>query len=71
MLISIEVDLLLMILLIEMEAATPGEKALPLDPGADLKWTKTKNATSRGNVFETNILLASPESVRCNENQPL
>ena len=64
-----------------MEAATPAESADGLcteseaagarteDPGANLKGTKTKNATSCGNVFETNILLASPERVRQNENQ--
>ena len=52
-----------------MEAATPRELAWAWDPGADIRWTKTKNATSRGNVFETNILLASPERVRHNGNQ--
>ena len=63
-------------LLIEMDAATPGglanglctesvaAGARALDPGADFRGTKTKNAMSCGNVFETNILLASPESVR-------
>ena len=47
-----------------MEAATPAESARTEDRG-----TKTNNATSRGNVFETNILLASAESCRRNENQ--
>jgi len=57
----------------ESEAA--GARAL--DPGLSLareaafKGSKTKNATSCGNVFETNILLASQESVRSNANQPL
>ena len=47
-----------------MEAATPAESASSEDPGANFSGTKTKNATSCGNVFETNILLASAESVR-------
>ncbi len=64
------INLLFYRLLIEIEAATPRESERALDPG-DIRGTKTKTATSRGNAFETNFLLVSPESVRSNENQPL
>ena len=56
--------------LIGMEAATPAELARTEDPGLSIareaaeRGTKTKTATSCGNVFETNFLLASAESVR-------
>ena len=56
-------------MLIEMKAANRAELARTEDPGADFSGTKTKIATSCGNVFETNILLASAESVRRNGNQ--
>ena len=52
-----------------MEAATPAESARTEDPVADFRGTKTKIATHERNVFETNILLASAESVRSNGNQ--
>ena len=58
-------------MLIEMKAANRAELARTEDPGADFSGTKTKIATSCGNVFETNILLASAESVRSNGNQQL
>ncbi len=61
--------------LIEMEAETPAELARTEDPGLSIareaaeRRTKTKTATSCGNVFETNFLLASAESVCSNGNQ--
>ena len=56
-----------------MKTATPGGINTSFRPWSAFKGTKTKNATSCGNVFETNILLAScpPKSVRRNENQSL
>jgi len=52
-----------------MEAVTRAKLARTEDPVADFSGTKTKIATSCGNVFETNIMLASAESVRRNGNQ--
>ena len=60
-----------------MDTATPRESVRALDPElriakeAAFRGTQTKNATSCGNVCETNILLASPESLRSNGNQHL
>ena len=55
--------------MIEMEAATQVESTRTKENEADYRRTKTKNAKSCGNVFETNILLASAESVRQNGDQ--
>ena len=55
----------------------PVESARTEDPGPSFareaaeRGTKTKTATSCGNGFETNFLLASAESVRRNGNQHL
>ena len=63
------------VLLIGMEVATPAESARTEDPGPSFtreaaeRGTKTKNATHERNVFETNVLLASAESVHRNGNQ--